>query len=124
MALCCLIVDDNDRFREAARRLLEHEGITVVGEASTSAEAVRQAGELRPTVALVDIDLGEESGFDVASRLSHTTDVEPPSVILISTYSQRDFADMIEASPAVAFLPKPDLSARAIQEILERSGRD
>jgi len=58
MDLRCLIVDDSRRFLEAARSLLEREGIAVVGVASTSAEALRRAEELKPDVALVDVDLG------------------------------------------------------------------
>jgi hypothetical protein len=64
MALRLLIVDDNAHFLRAARTLLEREGVRVVAVASTSAEAVRLARELRPDVTLLDIDLGNESGFD------------------------------------------------------------
>src|SRR3954463_15117686 len=79
----CLIVDDNEPFLEAARLLLEREGLAVVGGATTSAEAVRLEEELRPDVVLVDIRLGDESGFHLARRLSGT-------VILISTYAQSE----------------------------------
>jgi DNA-binding NarL/FixJ family response regulator len=64
-----MIVDDNAQFLEAAAELLQREGIDVVGVASTIAEALQQAGELRPDVYLVDLDLGGESGFDLAQRL-------------------------------------------------------
>ncbi|WP_433425023.1 response regulator [Microtetraspora malaysiensis] len=118
MPLSCLIVDDSDHFKEAARRLLEADGIAVVGVASTMAEALRQTGELRPDCVLVDIDLGEESGFDLARLLTDVTAGGPPYVILISTYDEGDFAEMIAASPAVAFLPKPNLSGVAIGSVL------
>jgi CheY-like chemotaxis protein len=62
----CLIVDDNHRFLQVARVMLEREGSDVVGVASTSAEAIQRAHELRPDVALVDVDLGAECGFDLA----------------------------------------------------------
>ena len=65
----CLIVDDSADFVDAARGWLECEGITVVGVASTSADALRLFEELRPDVTLVDINLGGESGFDVAEQL-------------------------------------------------------
>ena len=68
--LTCLIVDDSPPFFEAARQLLADDGITVVGFAATSDEAVDQTLALRPDVALVDVDLGIESGFDVAQRLA------------------------------------------------------
>jgi len=118
MAVRCLIVDDNPQFLEVARDLLRREGIDVVGVASTGAEALERADELRPEVTLVDIDLGDESGFDVVQRLAAATD-GTSRVILISTYAETDFADLISASPAVGFVPKSDLSASAISLILD-----
>src|SRR5918998_6773259 len=106
MTLRSLLVDDNSRFLAAARELLEREGIEVVGVASTIDDAARLAGALRPDVCLVDIDLGDESGFDLARRLAEG-DGACPRVVLISAYSERDFRDMIADSPAVGFLPKP-----------------
>jgi DNA-binding NarL/FixJ family response regulator len=120
MALRSLIVDDNSRFLTAARTLLEREGIAVVGVASSCAEAVQLAGELRPDVALVDIDLGDESGFDVAWRLAGADGKELSRVVLISAYPEGDFADLIAASPAVGFLSKSDVSATNIREVLRR----
>ena len=119
MALRCVIVDDSPGFTAAARDLLEREGVAVVGTATTCAEGRQRIEELRPDVALVDIILGEESGFDLARQLAHGSGGEPKT-ILISTYSERDFEDLIAASPAVGFVSKSDLSARALCEALER----
>jgi DNA-binding NarL/FixJ family response regulator len=113
-----LIVDDNARFLTAARELLEREGIAVVGVASTSDEALRRAAELRPDVMLVDIYLGEESGIDLAWRLSLQGNREQSRVILISTYAESDFPDLLAASPAIGFVSKSELSASAIQRVL------
>jgi CheY-like chemotaxis protein len=123
MALRSLIVDDNAHFLSAARALLEREGIAVVGVAASSAEAVQLAGELRPDVALVDIDLGEESGFDVARRLAGLNGPELSPVVLISAYPEADFAELIAASPAVGFLAKADVSATKIREVLASAVR-
>jgi CheY-like chemotaxis protein len=120
MRLRCLIVDDNPDFLAAATELLEGEGISVVGVASTSGDAIERAEQLRPDFTLVDIDLGAESGFDLVPRLAQDGGGPAPSVILISTYAERDFAELIERSPAIGFLSKPDLSAQAIQAILDR----
>jgi CheY-like chemotaxis protein len=122
MALRCLIVDDNAPFLEAARNLLAREGITVVGVASTTAEALQRAGELRPDVALVDIDLGEESGLDLAHRLAGGGAGEPLPVVLISTYAEADLSELVAASPALGFVSKSDLSRRAIDALLAASG--
>ena len=118
MPLRALIVDDNAGFLEAARCLLEGEGIAVVGVASTSDEALRRAAALRPDVTLVDIYLGEESGVDLAWRLSVPGEPELSRVILISTYAESDFPDLHAMSPAVGFLSKAELSASAIRKVL------
>jgi DNA-binding NarL/FixJ family response regulator len=119
MPLRSLIVDDNGLFLEAARVLLEREGLTVAGVAATSAEAIGQAEELRPDVILVDISLGEESGFDLARQLVENGLGDDAVVILISTHAEEDLADMIAASPAAGFLPKAELSASAVRRIVE-----
>jgi CheY-like chemotaxis protein len=119
MALRCLIVDDNAEFLAAARELLHRQGVSVVGVASTGSEALQRADELRPDVALVDIDLGTESGFDVARVLAEAASFEPLPVVFISTYAEKDFEDLIAASPAVGFVSKSDLSGKAISAALE-----
>jgi two-component system, NarL family, nitrate/nitrite response regulator NarL len=113
----CLIVDDNQSFLEAARALLVQEGLTVVGVASTGAVAVRLAETLRPDVVLVDLDLGGESGFELARRLVEDGPRSGPTVILISTHGEVEFADLIASSPAAGFIPKLELSARAVRGI-------
>lgn len=115
MPLRVLIVDDSRHFLEAAQSLLECHGIDVVGVASTGADAIRRVGELSPDVTLIDVDLGDESGFDVARQ------VDGP-VILISAYSADDLEDLIEASPAIGFLPKSSLSGRSIVAIVGSEG--
>lgn len=116
MPLSCLIVDDSAAFLEAAERLLERQGLIVAGVASTAAEALERARELRPDVVLLDIVLGEASGFDVARRLA-ADDRESPTVILVSTHAETDYADLIADTPAVGFLAKGDLSADAIRRL-------
>jgi DNA-binding NarL/FixJ family response regulator len=124
MTLRCLIVDDSLRFLEAARGLLERQGIRVVGVASTSAEALQQATELRPDIALLDIDLGGESGFDLARLLSREGCLGRTRMILISTHAEQDYADLIEASPVVGFLSKSALSVDAIRALIASRGDD
>jgi CheY-like chemotaxis protein len=119
MALRALIVDDNSNFLGAASDLLEREGVEVIGVATTGAEAIRLAAELQPDVTLVDIDLGEESGFDVARALADGREDRSP-VVLVSTHAEKDFEDLIASSPAVGFLSKADLSARRLAEVLGR----
>jgi DNA-binding NarL/FixJ family response regulator len=115
----CLIVDDNAAFLRAARELLERQGLRVVGLASTSAEAVALADHLRPEFALVDVDLGEESGFDIARALVEGHEALP--VVLISAYAENDFTELIHDSPAVGFVSKSGLSRQALDELLDGS---
>jgi two-component system nitrate/nitrite response regulator NarL len=116
VALRCLIVDDNEAFLGSASRLLESQGLQVVGRTSSGNEAVRLAQTLQPDVALVDVQLGDEDGLEVACRLSASARSTP--VVLISTHSQEELAELIAESPAVGFLPKTALSAAAIAVLL------
>ena len=118
-----LIVDDSTRFLEAARRLLEQDGM-VVGVATTIAEALEQVGRLHPDVVLADIDLAGESGFELVRRLHDDARDARARVILISTHDYEDFVDLIEASPAVGFLSKSALSAGAIRDLLQHEELD
>lgn len=120
MSVRCLIVDDNRDFLRAASDLLERAGIAVVGVASTGSEAGRACDELQPDVVLVDIDLGVESGFDVARELADLVSPDQPRVILISAYAAEDVGDMVSDTPAVAFVPKGSLSGQAILGIVAR----
>jgi DNA-binding NarL/FixJ family response regulator len=117
MPVRCLIVDDNRGFLEAARTLLERQGLTIAGVASTSADALLEAETLRPDVVLVDVSLGEESGLDLARRLVTDHD-HGATVILISTRTEADLADLVALSPAAGFLSKSELSADAIRRFM------
>jgi DNA-binding NarL/FixJ family response regulator len=113
----CLIVDDSPPFLDAARLLLERQGMAVVGIAMTSADALRLEDELRPDVVLVDIRLGEESGFNLTQRLRGPA-------ILISTHAHKEYAAEIAASPAAGFISKAQLSAPAIVRLIRASTDD
>jgi DNA-binding NarL/FixJ family response regulator len=124
MTLRLLIVDDSPRFLQAARGLLERQGLSVVGVAAHGAAALQQAEALRPDLTLVDIDLGGESGFELARRLHREAGLAPGELILISVHDPDDFAELISASPAGGFLSKSDLSAAAILGLLGGGGDD
>jgi CheY-like chemotaxis protein len=114
-----LIVDDNHDFLAAARDALEQDGLTIIGTASDSAEALRVATAVRPDAILVDVDLGEESGFDLAQRLA-AADHTP--VILISVYAESELSDLIASSPAVGFVSKAELSGGAVVNLVGATG--
>jgi DNA-binding NarL/FixJ family response regulator len=115
-----LIVDDNREFLAAARDFLAREGLNIVGLASTGAAAVSLVQELKPELVLVDVDLGPESGIDLARTLVEEGDPEV-QVILISAYSEADLQELLEASPAAGFISKSVLSRAAIDDTLSAS---
>ena len=116
MQLRLLIVDDNAGFIQAARDLLQRQGAEVVGVASNGEDAVRLARELQPDGVLVDVELGPESGFDLARGL--TVEYQQ-RVVLISVHSESEFVDLIATTPAVGFIPKSDLSLGRITDVLD-----
>jgi two-component system, NarL family, nitrate/nitrite response regulator NarL len=117
MPITCLIVDDSPAFLSAATQLLEAEGISVVGVASTATAAVVHTKQTRPDVALVDVHLGEEDGFEVAQLLASLPG-GGPAVILVSGDAREGFCDRIAASSALGFIAKLDLSAHEIDKLL------
>jgi two-component system, NarL family, nitrate/nitrite response regulator NarL len=114
VAVRCLLVDDYRIFLDAARAVLDRDGVAVAGTASSIAEALRQASALSPDVAVVDIGLGDENGFDLAR---HLADRGIP-VIMTSTSAELDYADLLDDSPVTGFLPKAELSAARIRQLL------
>ncbi|MCW2980314.1 MAG: putative transcriptional regulator [Solirubrobacterales bacterium] len=118
MSLRCLIIDDSPEFSRAARALLEQQGIEVVGVAASAQEAVRRVEEARPDVTLVDIDLNGDSGFALVRTLKAEDDSAGGQLIMISSHAEDEFAELIEASPAIGFVAKSDLSAEAIRALL------
>ena len=118
MSVRCLIVDDNASFLAEARGLLEDDGFDVIGTARSGDDALKHVAEQRLDLALIDIDLGEESGIDVALRILDATSTPTPKILLISARDESEYGDLIETSPAVGFLTKRDLTAATIRSLL------
>jgi DNA-binding NarL/FixJ family response regulator len=113
MAGRLLIVDDHAAFRRSARRLLEFDGWDVVGEAGDGASGIATAGVLRPDVVLLDVNLPDQTGFDVARALCALD--APPRVVLTSDSDPADIEPRVEPSGASAFIPKQALSAESLR---------
>jgi DNA-binding NarL/FixJ family response regulator len=116
-ALRCVIVDDNPEFLETAAKLLGRQGISIVGVATTGAEALKRVEEHKPDVTIVDIKLGDESGFELAEQIAGGA--VPSQVILTSTHSGHEYSELIAASPALGFVPKEHLSPVEIRRLLD-----
>jgi DNA-binding NarL/FixJ family response regulator len=116
-----LIVDDHDGFRTQVRTLLGAAGYDVVGEAGDGSSGVAEAARLAPDLVLLDVQLPDMSGFDVA-RLLHEHD-QSPAIILISSRDSDDYGARIDRCGADGFISKSELSAGAVRSILEGRAR-
>jgi len=112
-----LIVDDHPSFRANARALLEAEGFDVVGEAEDGASALRAAAQLGPQLVLLDVQLPDIDGFEIARRL--TDGGGGPAVVLVSSRDGSDFGPLVERSGARGFIPKAELSGAALSALLD-----
>jgi DNA-binding NarL/FixJ family response regulator len=119
VTLRVLIVDDSPTFLEAACALLERQQLAVVGRASNSREALRQADEAHPDVVLVDVNLGAESGLELTHRLAGRPARDAVPVILISGRSEGDLIDLIADCPILGFIGKSELTATAIERLMD-----
>ncbi|HTX31155.1 MAG TPA: response regulator transcription factor [Solirubrobacteraceae bacterium] len=118
MTTTVLIVDDHRTFRETARLLLESEGFDVVGEAEDGESAVVKAAELTPDLVLLDVQLPDIDGFEVARRVSQGGRV--PAVIIVSSRDDSDFGPLVSGSGARGFVTKAELSGDRVRALLDR----
>jgi two-component system, NarL family, nitrate/nitrite response regulator NarL len=112
----CVIVDDSEGFLASAARLLESQGVEVVGRATSSQAALRQVAALHPDVVLVDLDLGDEDGIELTKQIK----ANDPSagVVLISAHDWDELDELVSESGAAGFLAKRDLGAAAIGSLI------
>lgn len=111
-----LIVDDHAGFRRTARTLLESEGYDVVGEAGSVAEAIELVERLRPDVILLDVQLPDGDGFEVANRVRCNGDC--PVVVLTSSRDASEYGNLVGACGAKGFVPKGELSGGRLAALL------
>ncbi|MFZ0976407.1 MAG: response regulator [Solirubrobacteraceae bacterium] len=112
MCRSVLIVDDHAEFRRMVRELLEAEGFEVIGEAADGESALVAAARLQPRLVLLDVQLPDLDGFEVAARLAVGSD--PPAVILTSTRSANSYRGRLANTPALGFIAKSELSGEAL----------
>ena len=111
-----LIVDDHPSFRASARRLLEAEGFDVVGEADDGHAAVAAAQQLEPDVVLLDVQLPDLDGFEVATRLAALG--LRCAVVLTSSRNAAEYGPLVGATPVRGFVPKAELSGAVLTGLL------
>ena len=111
-----LIVDDHAEFRSLVRALLEADGFEVVGEAVDGESALAAAARLRPQLVLLDIQLPDIDGFEVAAQLAGAAG--PPAIVLTSSRSASSYRRRLAASPASGFISKGELSGEALAALV------
>ena len=111
-----LVVDDHAEFRASAGALLEAGGFSVVGEASGGLDAIAEVRRLRPDVVLLDVQLPDLDGIEVAGRLASLAD--PPAVVLISSRDAAAYGPRLAAARALGFIFKRDLSGAGLANVL------
>jgi DNA-binding NarL/FixJ family response regulator len=114
-----LIVDDDARFRSAAKRMLEADGFAVIGEAADGTSGLRAAEELKPDVVLLDIQLPGVPGYHIAWQLARL--IPAPQVVLTSIREASDYGDLVKPTGASSFICKFDLTSAALWSLLESS---
>ena len=117
MPTTVLIVDDHATFRRLARRVLEAEGFTVVGEAADGRGAMSAVEALRPQVVLLDLQLPDLSGLEVARRIARGGG-ERPAVVLTSLRDGADFSSLVRDSGARGFIDKTEFSGAALRRLV------
>ena len=113
-----LVVDDHPAFRASLRRLLESEGYSVVGEAGDGIAAVRAASQLQPDVVVLDIQLPDIDGFEVADRIEAAAMDTVPAIVLVSSRDRSDFGPLLASSRIRGFVSKSELTGEALSELL------
>jgi DNA-binding NarL/FixJ family response regulator len=111
-----LIVDDHPSFRASARRMLEANGYSVIGEAADGEAAIAAAGALGPDLVLLDVQLPDLDGFEVATRIA-ALNGDAPTIVLTSSRESSDFGDAVAESPARGFIAKSELSGETFAEL-------
>jgi DNA-binding NarL/FixJ family response regulator len=112
-----LIVDDDERFRALARRMVNAAGYDVVGTAANGAAAITALATLRPDAVLLDVQLPDASGIAIARQISDADgDVR---VVLTSTDSTLVDDAVLAGSGAAAFVPKDQLAVSVLRSLIE-----
>jgi DNA-binding NarL/FixJ family response regulator len=109
-----VIVDDQPSFRDMARRVLEWRGYVVAGEADSAAAAIAAAEHLAPDAVLLDVRLGEDSGFEVASAMTYAC--PGLAVLLVSSIDFRRCESFVRKSGARGFVLKSELACADLDD--------
>lgn len=109
-----LCVDDNPEMLTFLIEFLESEFL-IVGTLSSGSSVVAAAASLSPDVILMDVDLGDTNGFDVAEQLRSAGSLA--KIVFLSVYTSRDFIEAAEALGAAAYLSKTQIATDLVETL-------
>jgi DNA-binding NarL/FixJ family response regulator len=115
-AASVLVVDDDPAFLDVAKRVLEAAGVRVVATAEDAASALAAALEVKPDAALVDVDLPDRNGIELARDLGAL----PWPLRVVLTSSDPDAVSSIARDGLPPFVPKEDLPNAPLISLLQR----
>ncbi len=118
-AVRVVIADDHPVVRSGIRDLIDAaEGLQVVGEAETGTEALEQVQEKQPEVLLLDVEMPEQSGIEVAKKLQ--SQASPVRLLALSSYDNQEYVQGLLKNGASGYLTKenaPELIIEAIRAV-------
>lgn len=111
-----LLCEDHALFREGLRAILrDHLSIEVVGEAVTGREAIEKAGQLRPDVVLMDIEMPEMSGLEATRRMVHAG--VGTKVLVLTLYDDEEVVGSCMDAGAIGYVLKDGPSSQLLYAI-------
>lgn len=111
-----VIVDDNVEFCDASSALLREDGFDVVACAYTGSAGIEAAVRLRPDVVLLDVQLPDIDGLEVARVLAALD--ESPAVVLVSSRDASSYGASLAAAPVRGFIDKVALDGAALAALM------
>jgi len=113
-----VLADDSEEFLAWLRSALENTGdFLPVGQAANGVDAIQLIARLVPDVAIIDVDMPELDGLDVAEWVRRQA--LPTKVVVVTAHTDRAYASLADQAGAFAFIPKAALSVDTLRDALK-----
>ncbi|NLW75204.1 MAG: response regulator [Methanomicrobiales archaeon] len=111
-----LVIEDNEQNMYLMHFLLESNGYTVI-EALNGQVGIQKAIDEHPDVILLDIQLPEMDGYQIAKILRKTPDIDTIPIIAVASYAMAGDREKILAAGATDYIEKPINPATFVDQI-------